>query len=109
MPLPTIQTNAFSAYLQFSQAIPNATLTALAPYTQRFEDGGDSFDPVTGIFTVPVDGIYHFDAIITWAPPTVNANSYVRLMINGFECIGLWWIVDLNWRPRQQHNYIFRL
>lgn len=64
-------------------SVINGTDTKL-PYTVEDFDLGNDFSTVTSEFTVPVKGIYHFDAMIMWNAHTNGAGIVaITLLING--------------------------
>ena len=60
------------------------TETDITGYTESF-DTGDDFNHTTGIFTVPVDGLYQINFMITAATTTTATNLYGRIYIDGVE------------------------
>jgi hypothetical protein len=49
--------------------------------TQVYDNGGDNYNPATGVFTAPVAGVYHFDANIHGT--TSLTNTLVLAFYNG--------------------------
>lgn len=80
---------AFSAFNNAgpSMTIPNATETVVSFDNEEYDLGNDftvssSFiNPST--FIAPVDGIYHFDAIVGWEGFNANGSTMLHLKKNG--------------------------
>ena len=62
------------------------TETDITGYTESFDIGGN-FNPTTGIFTVPVDGLYQINFMISGGGAQGASNLYGKLLINGAELI----------------------
>ena len=60
------------------------TETDITGYTESFDINGN-FNPTTGIFTVPVDGLYQINFTISAGSATTATNLYARLYIDGVE------------------------
>jgi len=79
---------------------PSSTITIVSGTTEVFEnliekfDTGNNFDPTTGEFTVPSDGIYQFNLKLTVDADTDLTDKIfnVKLLVNG--------------SPKVQHNYL---
>jgi hypothetical protein len=73
---------SFSGSLTATQALPNFTYVSPAPYTELF-DNGAGFNPTSGIYTVPADGVYHFDILVSMNEVPVNTACITRIYVNG--------------------------
>lgn len=73
---------AFSAVLTNNSVIPNYSYTSLAPFSERYDYGGN-FDALTGEFKTPESGVYHFEIAVVVPPQTANVYYGVRTFING--------------------------
>lgn len=62
------------------------TETDITGYTESFDIGGN-FNPTTGIFIVPVDGLYQINFMISGGGAAGASNLYGKLYINGAELI----------------------
>lgn len=56
----------FRAYQNSAQSLTNASWVIIKHAVENV-DNSNSYDPSTGIFTVPVSGFYHFDANVEFA------------------------------------------
>ncbi|MBD8349815.1 hypothetical protein [Dysgonomonas sp. HGC4] len=65
--------NNGNATVQF----PNNTSTTITKWTTTY-DANNNFNPTTGIFTAPKDGVYTACFMILCRTITVNANSYIQ-------------------------------
>lgn len=73
----TVSTNpqvGFKAKLTSTQLIMDSIDTQLTLFTEDFDDG-NNFTPGTGIFTVPSDGVYHFDFHTSWIATSSSYND----------------------------------
>ncbi len=63
--------------------------TQLAGFTEQYDDGG-GFNPATGEYTIPADGVYSFTCNVYFAasPATTNAPVTIRFLKNGNVFIG---------------------
>lgn len=74
---------SFFAFTSGSQGIPNNIDTLVFP-TIRHNDG-NAYDPTTGLFTAPVNGVYQFDtAVYVSVGGAQSFNLY--LQVNGGNC-----------------------
>lgn len=88
----TIQQNPVIGFLatpDHNVSVPNLTSISLAPFFEYF-DNGNVFNPATGEFTAPSNGIYHFEVSIVWnAGTAVSAiPSNIRIEQNGSSLVG---------------------
>ena len=70
----------FSVVKSGDVSIPNNTATQVTGFSPFFDDGSN-FNLVTGEFTAPSPGVYHFDANVNWYPSngtTVSNISYLK-------------------------------
>lgn len=65
----------FFAKKNSNQNLPHNTQTTIVSYTESFDDG-NAFNPNTGIFTAPSDGVYHFDSEFCF-----NVNPTFEMMV----------------------------
>ena len=61
--------------------IANNSFVNLIFNSQQLDDGGDNFNPVTGIYTTPSAGMYEFEVSVYWSGLTATENVY--LTVNG--------------------------
>ena len=81
---------AFGAHVPTHSIISNATETTLTGYSEEY-DRGNAFDPVTGAYTAPEDGIYAFSTHVYWFKDVENLENIptiMRIKVNGFAVIG---------------------
>ncbi|WP_428657401.1 hypothetical protein [Runella sp.] len=67
---------AFMAYLTNNGNVINGTSGSLSGMTEVFDEGNDF---VTGTFTVPQNGLYHFDVSIKWGTASTPNFSQATL------------------------------
>lgn len=72
---------AFSSGLQAGAFIPNNTPTNIAFDSVEYNLGG-GYNPITGEFTAPVEGVYHFDASVWWFF-TAGGDYELDFVVNG--------------------------
>ena len=76
----SLPVTGFRAVLVANKFITSAQ-QVIKPMTEEFDDGGNNFDPATGIYTVPSDGVYNFELNMVWdAPPVPNNNVYLTVL-----------------------------
>jgi hypothetical protein len=73
---------AFRGTLPLVGSTDYTTETDITGYTESFDTGGN-FNHTTGIFTVPVDGLYQINFTISPGSATTATNLYARLYIDG--------------------------
>ncbi|XP_055956014.1 cerebellin-3 [Patella vulgata] len=56
--------------------------TAAIVFDEIVVNNGDAYDPYTGVFTAPVDGVYHFASTVLSG---FNSTIETMLMVNGEE------------------------
>ena len=78
-PTPNV---AYEAGVQAPLTIPQSVVTTIVFGAETFDDGL-SYNPATGIFTVPATGRYHFDASVQWQNPTFAIGRFeMQLKVN---------------------------
>ncbi|GGD42193.1 hypothetical protein GCM10011514_02710 [Emticicia aquatilis] len=78
--LKTISPVAFSAYLNSALPIPPNTNTTIGINAEKY-DLSNNFNTTTNLFTAPTNGIYHFDALVTWSSATATGGSFILEII----------------------------
>lgn len=76
---------AFGAYLNHNVTLSNATETLLSGWAEEY-DNGNAFDPATGEYTVPEDGVYAISTkvhLFKDATDLTNAPAFSRIRVNG--------------------------
>ena len=71
----------FSANLSADVFISNNSFVNLVFNSQGLDDGGDNFNPATGVYTVPSAGMYQIEVSVYWNGLTGTENLYLN--ING--------------------------
>ena len=69
----------FAANLNADVSIANNSFTNLVFNSQGLDDGGDNFNPATGIFTAPSAGLYQFEVSTYWNGLTGTENLYLTI------------------------------
>jgi len=106
MPLSNPQVGFF-AKKNNNQAIPNNIETTILSYTESFDDG-NSFNPNTGLFTAPSDGVYHFDSEFCFnVNPTFDMTVLCRFFINSTASEST--LVSLNSNYSTTLSYVVKL
>ncbi len=81
----TASETAFSAMLTADTTMQNATEYTVINWQEK-HDEGNNFDPITGIYTSPADGIYIFKSRCRWERDLTDLDDapvLTRLKING--------------------------
>ncbi len=76
---------SFAAYQKIDPDYNPGVLSQLKSLEELFDEG-NNFNPVSGEFTVPVDGIYHFDFKLGFTPtinPVNGATTSLTAQIDG--------------------------
>ncbi|MBL7741476.1 MAG: hypothetical protein JNK14_19810 [Chitinophagaceae bacterium] len=74
---------SFFAFLSANTSISSGTPTTITGYGELHDDGSN-FNTVTGQFTAPENGVYHFDAKMQLqSPPSGNTPLTIRIKKNG--------------------------
>lgn len=87
-PRDTIFKVGFNAYLRGNEIISNYTSTTLTPYNKIY-DYNNNFDTLTGVFTAPVTGLYHFTVNVNMPVTPVNEIVSINCYVNGTAATGL--------------------
>lgn len=72
-------TPGFEAYLNQNLDLNGGTNPLTD--TEEIYDEGNTYNPVTGVFTTPSDGLYHFDYKLGFATTTIGVNGEVTAVI----------------------------
>jgi hypothetical protein len=59
--------------------IPGSSSLGVLKFPSVFYNDGDPYDPVTGEYTAPANGFYHFDAMVAIDPSGSSLNSEFRI------------------------------
>lgn len=71
-----------------TQSIPDVTQVAVTSWSNvLYNDGGGSFTPATGAYTVPVSGLYSVSATVYWAPFTTTLGYGITIQRNSSDQI----------------------
>lgn len=71
---------AFKSHASANQQFEDDTMIVVK-YNDEAYDFGDNYDPATATFTVPEDGIYHFDLNIVLQAVFNSTNTYFELRV----------------------------
>lgn len=76
----------FQALGHTAQAVPDVNPTAVTSWTSvLYNDGGGTYTPATGQYTVPVSGLYSVSATIYWTSFTTTLGYGVAIIRNSSE------------------------
>lgn len=69
--------------------LPDFTFVPINQWqTVLYEDGGSNYAPGTGIYTIPVSGVYQLNASVAFDQFSANSYSGLKFFINGINTIG---------------------
>ncbi|MBC7848717.1 MAG: hypothetical protein H7Y31_03220 [Chitinophagaceae bacterium] len=80
---PSSRNSAFRATLQNSNQVINDGVDKVIQFDNEQFDDGFNYNNTNGIFTIPTDGVFHFDVKIEWQLVTSTATLFVYLDVNG--------------------------
>ena len=68
-----------------SIAVPAGAFPVRIYSTEEYDDGGNNYNPLTGVFTVPEDGVYNISANESFVATAGYLSGHVRIdiMVNG--------------------------
>lgn len=75
---PNVQFRA-TAHAQVS--VPNFALTDVTGWSTVYNDGGGTYTPGTGVYVVPVTGLYQISAVVRWRTFTASGGGFAGLYV----------------------------